>query len=171
MSKRHHNCPIALRGRQSGAVLVVAMIMLLVLTLLGVTAMNTTSMQERMAANTQEYTRAFQAAETGLWTGSLDLNRSTTAAVTGYSRALDAGHNKDAGAFYTVVFLSKLETQPRSAKAWDADSAAAYYFETQSDGYSRVYDANNDGITDNTTPPSSAAEVQLRGGYYFVAHK
>ena len=53
------------RTRQSGAVLIVAMIILVVLTLLGVTAMNTTSLQERIAANTQEQVHALQAAETG----------------------------------------------------------------------------------------------------------
>ena len=52
--------------RQSGAVLIVAMIILVILTLLGVTAMNTTSLQERIASNTQEQVHAFQAAETGL---------------------------------------------------------------------------------------------------------
>ena len=52
--------------RHSGAVLIVAMVILLVLTLLGVTAMNTSSLQERIAANMQEKVHAFQAAETGL---------------------------------------------------------------------------------------------------------
>ena len=51
---------------QSGAVLIVSMIILVVLTLLGVTAMNTSSMQEKIASNTQEQVHAFQAAETGL---------------------------------------------------------------------------------------------------------
>ena len=41
------------RTRQSGAVLIVAMIILVILTLLGVTAMNTTALQEQIAANTQ----------------------------------------------------------------------------------------------------------------------
>ena len=60
--------PMNNRGRrqQSGAVLIVAMIILLVLTLLGVTAMNTSSLQEKIASNTQEQVHAFQAAETGL---------------------------------------------------------------------------------------------------------
>ena len=53
-------------GRQSGAVLIVSMIILVILTLLGVTAMNTTSLQERIASNTQERVHSFQAAETGL---------------------------------------------------------------------------------------------------------
>ncbi len=52
--------------RQSGAVLIVAMVILVILTLLGVTAMNTTALQERIASNTQEQVHAFQAAETGL---------------------------------------------------------------------------------------------------------
>lgn len=54
------------RTHESGAVLIVAMIILVILTLLGVTAMNTTSLQERIASNTQEQVHAFQAAETGL---------------------------------------------------------------------------------------------------------
>ena len=54
------------RTSQSGAVLIVAMIILVVLTMLGVTAMNTSSLQERIASNTQEQVHAFQAAETGL---------------------------------------------------------------------------------------------------------
>lgn len=57
------------RGRaeaQRGAVLIVALILLAVLTLLGLTAMSTTSLEEKMASNTQEGTRAFQLTETGL---------------------------------------------------------------------------------------------------------
>ncbi len=50
-------------GNQNGAVLVVSLIVLLVLTLLGVAGMNSSMMQERMAANAQHSNRAFQAAE------------------------------------------------------------------------------------------------------------
>ncbi|MCP4042435.1 MAG: hypothetical protein GY731_10855, partial [Gammaproteobacteria bacterium] len=39
--------------RQGGAVLLVSLIMLTILTLLGVTAMTTTSLEEKMAANIQ----------------------------------------------------------------------------------------------------------------------
>ena len=51
---------------QGGAVLIVSLILLAVLTLLGLSTMSTTSLEEKMAANTQESTRAFQIAETGL---------------------------------------------------------------------------------------------------------
>ena len=66
----HHGPSASLaRGRaahQRGAVLIVGLILLAVLTLLGLTGMSTTSLEEKMAANAQEGTRAFQIAETGL---------------------------------------------------------------------------------------------------------
>ena len=60
-------CPRPRRpSAQRGAVLIVSLILLAVLTLLGLSTMSTTSLEEKMAANTQESTRAFQIAETGL---------------------------------------------------------------------------------------------------------
>jgi|26BtaG_2_1085354.scaffolds.fasta_scaffold06067_3 type IV pilus assembly protein PilX len=50
-------------GQQQGAALIVSLIVLLVLTLIGVAGMNTSVMQERMAVNSQNSNRAFQAAE------------------------------------------------------------------------------------------------------------
>ena len=54
------------RFRQSGAVLFVSLILLLVLTLIGVTAMKTTSMQEKMAASHRQRAIAMQAAEAAI---------------------------------------------------------------------------------------------------------
>lgn len=51
---------------QQGAALVMALVILLILTLLGVTAMGTSSLEEKMAGNIQEATRAFEAGESGL---------------------------------------------------------------------------------------------------------
>lgn len=53
-------------GRQSGAAMVMGMILLVLLTLLGLTAMGTSVMEERMAANARDRIRAFQAAEAAL---------------------------------------------------------------------------------------------------------
>jgi len=50
-------------SEQRGATLVIALVMLLVLTLLGTTAMQSTSLEERMAGNTRDRNVAFQAAE------------------------------------------------------------------------------------------------------------
>ena len=51
---------------QNGAVLITALIMLVILTLLGLSSMTTTTMEERMAANSQEIARVFHTASPGL---------------------------------------------------------------------------------------------------------
>ncbi len=60
--------------RERGAVLIVAMIFLIVMTLLAVGGMSTTSLEEKMASNSQETARAFQASESGLSQALADLN-------------------------------------------------------------------------------------------------
>ncbi len=66
---------VSLRAqRESGAALVVALIMLLIMTVLGVSTMGTASMEIRMAANDQFLENAFQLAETGLDTDLAELN-------------------------------------------------------------------------------------------------
>lgn len=52
--------------QQRGVALVVALIFLLFLTILGVTVMQTSSLEGRMAANTQEANRAFEAAQSAV---------------------------------------------------------------------------------------------------------
>ncbi|OAI21160.1 hypothetical protein A1359_19770 [Methylomonas lenta] len=59
--------------QQSGAVLVVSLIMLLLLTIIGVTSMQTTSLEEKMAGNMRDKNLAFQAAETALKTAEASL--------------------------------------------------------------------------------------------------
>lgn len=54
------------RTRQRGAALVVGMILLLVLTLLAISGMNTATLELQMAGNAQSAQNAFQAAETGI---------------------------------------------------------------------------------------------------------
>lgn len=56
-------------SRQQGAVLVTSMLLLLVLTIIGVTAMQMSRMQERMAGNTRDVNLAFQASEAALRSG------------------------------------------------------------------------------------------------------
>lgn len=58
----HHSMP----GRQDGAALVVGLILLVVVTVLAISGMNTATTELAMARNDQNYENAFQAAETGL---------------------------------------------------------------------------------------------------------
>lgn len=62
---------------QRGAVLVIALIMLLAMTLIGVTGLSSTTMQERMAGNMREVNIAFQAAEAALREGENYLTAAT----------------------------------------------------------------------------------------------
>lgn len=51
---------------EAGAALVMSLVILLILTIIGIAAMNTSSFEERMAGNVQESTLAFEAAESGV---------------------------------------------------------------------------------------------------------
>lgn len=54
------------RHAQDGVALVTSLVILLVLTVLGIAAMRTSSLEERMAGNVQDAIHAFEAAESGL---------------------------------------------------------------------------------------------------------
>jgi type IV pilus assembly protein PilX len=65
---------------QRGVVLIVALVALLMMTMIGVTAMRDTGFQERMSGNLRDRNLAFQAAEAALRTGeSWLVNNATTA--------------------------------------------------------------------------------------------
>lgn len=69
--------------RQRGVVLVMSLVILLILTILGISAMGTSSLEEKMSGNIQEGTHAFEAAESGLnqafnTSGALSLSGTTT---------------------------------------------------------------------------------------------
>ena len=57
---------ISIRAKQQGAALVVGLILMVVITILAVSGMNTATTELAMARNDQSYENAFQAAETGL---------------------------------------------------------------------------------------------------------
>jgi type IV pilus assembly protein PilX len=61
MTARNNTCPNA--GRQRGAILVTSLLLLLTLTIIGVSVMQITRMQERAAGNTRDLNLAFQGAE------------------------------------------------------------------------------------------------------------
>lgn len=65
--------------QQAGVVLIISMIVLTLMTLIGVTAMRDTNLQERMAGNLRDRDLAFQAAEAALRAGEqwLLMNAST----------------------------------------------------------------------------------------------
>lgn len=66
--------PAHITGKQQGAVLIVSLIMLLVMTLIGVSAMRATILEEKMAGNYRDSNIAFQAAEAVLRDAEAEFN-------------------------------------------------------------------------------------------------
>ncbi len=69
-----------LKTRQRGAVLAIVLMFLLLLTIIGISALNTTTLEERMAGNLKDRQLAFQSAETAIitaetWLSSLQGNQ------------------------------------------------------------------------------------------------
>lgn len=60
-------------ARQRGAVLVVALLFLMIISMLGVSAMQSTSSEERMSGNTRDWNNALQAAEAALRDAWIDI--------------------------------------------------------------------------------------------------
>jgi len=72
---KSQNCPFVARSRQSGTVLIVGLIILVIITMLGLTSMQTTTQQERMAGNLGDRNAAIQFAEGALREGEDELTR------------------------------------------------------------------------------------------------
>ena len=123
-------------NRQTGAVLIVALVLLLVLTILGVAGMQNTTMEERMAGNYRDRFGAFQAAEAALRVGEesiadygtfsvIDFGAtpgtyaldSYTAGIdpfdeTNYQKSLDGGFSIDEVSSSPMYFLEQLPKVP-----------------------------------------------------------
>lgn len=138
--------------KQRGAVLITALVLLVLLTLLGITSMTTTTMEERMAANSQEINRAFQAASTGLEIvfndgKAFDTRNTITAdgtATDPYSDTTDPTKDKSdstvggTGAYSyaattTYDSVYRQSTTPPRGSGWDSNFAY-YHFDLSSTG-------------------------------------
>lgn len=70
------------KSKQSGAVLFVSLILLLIMTLLGIAGMQTTILEEKMAGNYRDQTIAFQAAESTLRDAEKDIRSTRISGLT-----------------------------------------------------------------------------------------
>jgi len=127
------------RTSQAGAVLVVSMIMLLLLTLIGTTGMSVTALEEKMAGNVRDRNLAFQAAESALELGEA---AATTAAAT---VDCSAGHAANPVGYYLPLDVN-CDATKETTHIWD--NTAIWTDDTKSVKYN----------TDN-----NAATVDLTG--------
>ena len=100
MNQRTHPSPLS-HGSQRGAALIVAMVMLLAMTLLGMTAIRTTTLQERMAGNLRDSNLAFQSAERALREGEKFLRSPTIPPFTGANGLLTMQDDAGQGSFWS----------------------------------------------------------------------
>ena len=101
--------------RQRGAVLIVALIFLVILTMLGVTAMTGTTMETRMAGNARDLGVALQAAEAALRDGHMDIENTIYAGGTRRNPPMLPSDFGVAGAFGTCNTGAQLGLcRPRS---------------------------------------------------------
>ena len=124
-------------SNQQGAVLFTALMLLVIMTLLGISTMTSTNFEEKMAGNSQDINRSFQAAESGLAMvkndslafdtrnlkeldgGTQDIY--TPSAITNFGQT-----NSGIDISYNSYLLQK--TPPTRDSGWDT-SVAFYYFD------------------------------------------
>ncbi|HEY4645655.1 MAG TPA: pilus assembly PilX N-terminal domain-containing protein [Steroidobacteraceae bacterium] len=121
--------------RENGAALVVGMILLLVLTLLAVSGMNTASTELVMAGNEQFQENAFQAAEMGIEQAMRNGTFNPGMAIETFPATVVAGTTYD-------NYAASITPQPGPNMPHGAmwgnrlDSFATFHFEVQSQGQS-----------------------------------
>ena len=114
VSHRRMRCGV--RREQRGVVLFVALLLLLVLTVLGITLARTQTVEERMARNDDNHQIALQAAEAALRAAEVDLNTYTYGPGQFQCPSLAAG-------FYYINFAANC---PAVSSGIDWSSAASY---------------------------------------------
>ncbi len=154
-----------LQSKQGGAALVTSLVLLTILTLLALTSMNTNTLEEKMAANSQEVNRAFQTAETGLALaltddGAFNTNNSVDDNGTpfnfdddiyAFSQTTNNIGSYNADTEFSAWFRQK--TTPKRGSGWDT-SMAFYHFDLISRGKTQ-----------------SGASTTLHAGAYQVGKK
>ncbi len=114
---------ISSRKRQQGAALVVGLMLLVVITVLAISGMNTATTELALVRNDQAYEDAFQAAETGLETA-LSQGQFATAGIT--SMPLQTPSNQDIN---TIIRFEDSTMVPDRAFSLGVGSGiAAYHF-------------------------------------------
>ena len=139
---------------QSGAALIVGLILLMVMTVLGITGMSRAILDMRMADNTRQGQAAFEAAQSAIDTEMLSPNPIAfdDAVVPGTEvRRLDPEYawpadvdEPLASASAVTVFRSEADLAPGSG--WEAGTMAALHFEVDSDGRSVARSARSQQV-------------------------
>ena len=110
-------------NKQQGAALVVGLMLLVVITVLAISGMNTATTELAMARNDQAYENAFQAAETGLETA-LAQGQFAKTGNTALTQTITANQNIST----TIQFEDSTMVQDRAFSLGVGSGIAAYNF-------------------------------------------
>lgn len=141
--------------QQRGSALITALSILLIMTVLGISAMSTTALQERMAGNARDAEVAFEAAETALRAAEAFLVANPTAAF-----------NDTAG-----LFAASATEQWKTEANWTSAATASYTMVTTqprfiiqkitATGAGGAAAASLEPTSYNSNPPVIAAGAQV----------
>ncbi len=124
---------LPLKRNQDGAALIVGLILLVVITVLAVSGMNTATTEIAMARNDQNMENAFQAAETGLEQALAQGSFNTVTPVT-LTQTINSGHDVIS---VTVTFETSTLVPDRAFSLGVGSGIAAYHFNAVSTAESR----------------------------------
>ena len=133
---------ISIQRRQRGAALIVGLVLLVVITVLAISGMNTATTEIAMARNDKNSEDVFQAAETGL-EQALAQRPFNTLANTTLTQDITAHESVTA----VIVFEDTTLVPDRAFSLGVGSGIAAYHFNTTSTAVSRRI-AGNAGTTD-----------------------
>ena len=125
---------LSIKRSQHGAALIVGLILLVVITVLAVSGMNTATTELAMARNDQNNENAFQAAETGLEQAVAQGSFSTVAPVILPEQIINAGHDV---INVTITFENATMVPDRAFSLGVGSGIAAYHFNAVSTAESR----------------------------------
>lgn len=147
---------ISSRKKQQGAALVVGLMLLVVITVLAISGMNTATTELALVRNDQAYEDAFQAAETGLETA-LSQGQFATAGITSMTQTPASNQNIAT----TIRFEDSTMVPDRAFSLGVGSGIAAYHFLATSEA-KFLRDPGNPNPTDRD---SSATHTQA---FYIV---
>ena len=164
--------------KQNGSVLIISLLILVAMTLIGVTAMRTTVMEEKMTSNMRDMELAFQAAEAALIDGeavmeSLVTNSSFDGTGGRYSAAdadpdfYDTATWSDSNSFAYSGTLDYVENQPRIIMKYvgqiEGDSGS---LKTSGYGARRASTVSNFRVTSRGTGAAGDTTRVMLQSYY-----
>jgi len=125
------------RKQQQGAALIIGLMLLVVITILAVSGMNTATTELAMARNNQTYENAFQAAETGL-ENALAQNNFNTAAVVVVTPPMGALEVVSA----TIEYEDSTIVPDKAFSLGSGSGISAFHFQATSNAEFRVSPGN-----------------------------